>query len=89
MLHGFKYYMEVRNDLAKFYTGIYSKPVTKPVFKGINPVETIKHCNVGMMPDGIIGKVKVHKKNGEEAYLNVVKIKSSTNEETYVYLIEE
>ena len=84
MLHGFKYYMKVRNDLAKLYTGIHSKPITKPVFKGVNPVETIKHCNVGMMPDGIIGKVKVFKKNGEEAYLNVVKIKSSMNEETYM-----
>lgn len=76
--------MEVRNNLIKYNTGFQAKPITVPSFKGINPVETIKHYNVGMMPDGIIGKVRVFKKNGEEAFLNVMKIKCSTNQETYM-----
>lgn len=76
--------MEVKNDLIKYFTGFQSKPITTPSFKGINPVETIKHCNVGMMPDGIIGKVRVFKKNGEETFLNVIKMKGATNQETYM-----
>lgn len=50
-----------------------SKTATKPSFKAGMPVETIKHYNLGMMPNGIIGKVKVLKANGEEAFLNVCK----------------
>lgn len=76
--------MEVRNNFINYNTGFRAKPVTTPNFKGFNPVETIKHYNVGMMPDGIIGKVKVFKKSGEEAFLNVMKIKCSTNQETYM-----
>lgn len=74
--------MEVKNNSLNSYLK-YSKPITVPIFKGINPVETIKHCNIGSMADGIIGKVKVLKKNGEEAFLNVIKNRSSSNSETY------
>jgi hypothetical protein len=45
----------------------------KPSFKASAPVETIKHCNIGMMPNGLIGKIRVTKANGEEAFLNVFK----------------
>lgn len=50
-----------------------SKVSTKPTFKSGMPVETIKHYNLGMMPNGIVGKVKVLKANGAEAFLNVCK----------------
>lgn len=46
---------------------------TKPTFKGGIPVETIKNCNIGMMPNGLIGKIKTLKANGEEAFLKVYK----------------
>lgn len=46
---------------------------TEPMFKGGLPVETIKHYNLGIMSNGYVGKVKVLKSTGEEAFLNVFK----------------
>ena len=33
------------------------------------PVETLKHVNIGQAKNGFIGKVKVLKANGEDAYI--------------------
>lgn len=76
--------MEIKNNLIKYYTEIQHNTTTASAFRGVAPCETIKYCNVGMMSDGIIGKVRVFKKNGEETFLNVMKIKGSGNQETYM-----
>ena len=52
-----------------------------PAFK--SGIETIKHMNIGMMPNGLIGKIRVFKNNGQEIYLNVIKNAVIKNEETY------
>ena len=75
--------MEVKNSYIKYHSWFQEKPITTPSFKGFNPVETIKHYNVGMCNNGIIGKVRVRKANGEEAFLNVMKNATIGGEETY------
>ena len=67
---------------VSFYQNNYTYKTT-PNFRGM-PIETIKHYNVGMMSDGIIGKVKVFKKNGQEAFLNVDKFADKYGNETYM-----
>ncbi len=69
------------NNLIRYNTGFTARAVSQPAFKGIP--KTITHCNIGSMPEGIIGKVKVAKKNGEEAYLNVMKLLGVSGDETY------
>lgn len=76
--------MQVKNlDTIKYsaYNESSVTTVPNPCFKG--GVQTIKHFNLGMLQDGIIGKVRVFKKNGQEAFLDVVKSRSMNNEETY------
>lgn len=75
--------MELKNSYVKYHSGLYEKPVTKPSFKGFNPVETIKHYNIGMRNNGVIGKVRVRKVNGEETFLNVMKNVTNSSDETY------
>lgn len=58
----------------------YSKAITTPVFRGVVPVETIKNVNIGAMPNGVIGKIKVFKASGKEAFLNLEKYTTSTEE---------
>lgn len=75
--------MQVNEFNTKYYplNETLTKQASDPNFRG--GIQTIKHLNVGMMPDGIIGKVRVFKKNGHEAFLDVVKSRSMNNEETY------
>ena len=75
--------MELKNSYVNQRLGFYEKPITKPSFKGSFGVETIKHYNIGMTGNGIIGKVRVRKKNGEEAFLNVMKNVTNGGDETY------
>ena len=46
---------------------------TRPSFKSTVQLETLKHCNIGMMKNGYIGKIKTIKPTGEEVFLNVFK----------------
>lgn len=78
--------MKIYNTPIKYYSGYSQRQVTKPTFRGGFPVETIKHYNLGMMPNGIIGKVKVLKKNGEEVFLNVSKQATALRE---VYRLQD
>lgn len=68
------------NNLIKYNIGFSAKTVSRPSFKGI---QTLTHYNIGLMADGIIGKVKVAKKSGEEAYLDVMKVKCGSGDEIY------
>lgn len=72
--------MNVQFSTLNLCQSNYKKSVVKPSFKGGAPVETIKHYNLGMMSDGIIGKVKLLKANGKEAFLNVEKFSNNLNE---------
>ena len=57
-----------------FNYGIYYYPKKSNVnFTGNPYVETIKHCNVGSMGEGYIGKIKVRAADNAEAILNVFK----------------
>ena len=53
-------------------------------FKGINCIETIKHYNIGIMPDGYIGKIKTNFSSGEEVFLNLFKRKDCDGEIFYL-----
>lgn len=68
------------SNLIKYNTGFAAKTISQPSFKGI---QTLTHCNIGSMADGIIGKVKAAKKSGEEVYLDVMKVKCGSGDETY------
>lgn len=68
------------NSLIKLYSPVPKKFVIQPAFKG---VQTLTQCNIGSMPEGIIGKVRVKKANGEEAYLDVMKLVGISGDETY------
>lgn len=72
--------MRIQTILNKYHSNINSCYSTKPSFKASTPVETIKHCNIGMMPNGLIGKVRVMNANGKEAFLNVFKNANSLSE---------
>ena len=75
--------MKIQN-IQNIYPAKYNNNLTNPFFKGAKPVETIKNYNIDMMADGIIGKVKVFKKNGQEAFLNVDKFSDLYGNETYM-----
>lgn len=72
--------MKIQNNSINYYSGIAQSTTTKPAFKGWCGVETIKHYNLGMMANGFIGKVRVLKACGEQAFLNVEKVVSSLGE---------
>ena len=72
----------MRINPVNFYQNNYIYQ-TKPNFKSA-PVETIKNYNIGMMADGVIGMVKVFKKNGQEAFLKVDKFSDSYGNESYM-----
>lgn len=76
-------YMNIQNQQIKFYQNIPAKKQTVTSFRSHYNVETIKHYNLGMMQNGIIGKVRVLKANGENAFLNVLKQTMHQNEELY------
>lgn len=65
--------MKIQNTPINYNPKVCQNFSTKPAFKGLVSVETIKHYNLGMMSNGYIGKVKLLKANGEEAILNVEK----------------
>ena len=65
--------MRIQATPYKYYSNSSLNYSTKPSFKVSIPVETIKYCNIGMMHNGLIGKIKTLKANGEEAFLNVYK----------------
>ena len=72
--------MNVKISTINHYQPSYNKSFTKPSFKGACPVETIKHYNLGMMPNGIVGKIRALKSDGKEVYLNLEKQATSSNE---------
>ena len=56
------------------YQVYQNKNISKPLsHRGSLAVETIKHYNLGIMPSGYVGKIKIIKANGEEVLLNVEK----------------
>ena len=61
MLSCFKQDMKIQNNtnLIRFNQNFSPRFVSQPAFKG---VQTLTHCNIGSMAEGIIGKVKVNKK---------------------------
>lgn len=65
--------MNIQNTPINYNPKIYQNFTTKPTFKGISSVETIKHYNLGIMANGFVGKVRVLKTSGQEALLNVYK----------------
>ena len=84
MLSCFKQDMKIQNNtnLIRFNQNFSPRFVSQPAFKG---VQTLTHCNIGSMAEGIIGKVKVNKKTGEEAYLDVMKLVGVSGDETYQF----
>ena len=82
MLSCFKQDMKIQNNtnLIRFNQNFSPRFVSQPAFKG---VQTLTHCNIGSMAEGVIGKVKVNKKTGEEAYLDVMKLVGASGDETY------
>ncbi len=74
--------MKIQNTPINYYSAISPNRSVQTTFNGSFPIETIKHYNLGMMANGFIGKVKVLKANGEQAFLNVDK-QASNFEENY------
>lgn len=73
--------MKVQNvNFLKYNAKLNAGNISQPSFKG---VQTLTLCNIGAMSEGIIGKVKVTKKNGQDAYLNVNKLIRILGSETY------
>lgn len=72
--------MNIQNVTANYLLHNSVKSPANQSFAGFCPVETIKHYNVGMMANGIIGKVRVLKANGEQVFLDVEKCVSSLGE---------
>lgn len=72
--------MKIYNLNTNYHTN--KTNITVPSFRH-NAMETIKHTNIGMAPNGIIGKVRVRKSNGQECFLNVLKNAVINGEETY------
>ena len=73
--------MKIQNNISQNYN-FYKSTTTKPTFKS-TMVETIKHTNIGMCHNGIIGKVRVRNSKGQETFLNVMKNAVVGGEETY------
>ena len=65
--------MKLKNTASNIKTPNLIKYSSGVTFKGFNCVETIKHYNIGMMPEGYIGKVKTLLPSGEEVFLNLFK----------------
>lgn len=78
--------MKIQSTPYRYYSNINQNYTIKPSFKASLPVETIKHCNIGMMPNGLIGKIRAMKANGEEVLLNVFKDANSMSE---IYFIRD
>ena len=78
--------MKIYTTPYQYYSNIKQNVSTKPTFKAITPVETLTHCNIGMMPNGLIGKVRVMNANGKEAFLNVFK---NANPLSEIYLLRD
>lgn len=53
--------------------------ITRPSFKS-QSFKSLKDCNLGALPNGIIGQIKAIKANGQEACLNLEKFASSSLE---------
>lgn len=70
--------------VTPYYQNYQCPTPTKPSFSGIFPVQTIKHLNIGMAEDGIIGKVRVFDSKGRERFLNVVKDTGPCGNEIYM-----
>ncbi|MCQ2753655.1 MAG: GNAT family N-acetyltransferase [bacterium] len=79
----------MRINSINFYN--YQKPVNNrnnTSFKQLYPINTrdverLTYKNIGMMPNGIIGKVLVKERNGVEGFLNVIK-EAYGNSEIYI-----
>ena len=74
--------MRISNNYTT-YPYLANKTVSAPSFRSCG-IETIKHANLGMAGKGYVGKVRVLKANGQEAYLNVIKNVMCQNSETYI-----
>lgn len=67
-----------------YYPQITASRMTKPSFRGGNPVETLKYTNIGSCLEGYIGKVRARKAStNEECFVNVFKKYTGTNAENY------
>lgn len=76
----FVFNMKVQNSFNLYCYNNQPITLAEPMFKGGKSIETITHYNLGMMPNGFIGKVKVLKANNEVAFLNVFKHASDLSE---------
>lgn len=76
--------MKVQNTPYNYNLSIKPTFLTQPSFKAGLPVETIKHCNIGMMRNGLIGKIQVPKADGKEVFLNIFKYANSVSELYFV-----
>ena len=72
--------MKIYNSFNIYNSNNQPKTLKNPMFKCGKSIETITHYNLGIMPNGFIGKVKVLKANNEEAFLNVFKQASELSE---------
>lgn len=70
-------------NITPNYIQNYALNLKQTSFSGHDPVETITHYNIGIMPDGYIGKVKVFNSAGKEEYLDVLKVKCQSGDENY------
>ena len=76
--------MKIYNTPSKFYNRpVLSSNMTNPNFCAMISSQSLKHANIGMMENGIIGRVGVLK-NGKETFLNVVKSAGASGQETYM-----
>lgn len=66
------------------YSKLYqSEKVSNPSFQALISSNRLTHCNIGMMENGIIGRIGVLKE-GKETFLNVVKSAGASGQETYM-----
>lgn len=77
-------------QIQKINTSFYnknSKLSSKPTFGSKVSTQGLKNINIGSMPAGNIGKIKVLKANGKEAWLDVIK-STYHDYETYNFVNE-
>ena len=75
--------MKVQNTAINYFSHSNLINSSNPTFAGIAPAQTLTHTNIGMMDSGFIGKVSLIKADGREVWLNVIKDKGASGDETY------
>jgi len=79
--------MNIQSISAYSYQNNRYQYQTKPTFNGLfSKTKLLSNLNIGSLPDGIIGKIKVFDKNGKEVLFDVFKNVEDSGLEIYKIL---